>query len=96
MREFGIRRALGAQASAVLAQVLGHGLRLAAVGILLGLLAALAGTRIIASWLFGVAATDLPTYAVVTVGLALITVLASWLPARRAMRVDPAVTLRAE
>ena len=95
-REIGIRMALGADSSLVQRMVVGSGLRLAIAGVALGLAGALAGTRLLASLVYKVSTTDPATLvatAAVLVGAAL---LASWLPARRATRVDPAVALRAE
>ena len=95
-REIGIRIALGAERERVLALVLRQGVVLAAMGVGAGLLLALAATRVLASLLYGVAATDpiaIGGAAVVLVGAALV---ASWLPARRAAGVDPAVALRGE
>ena len=95
-REIGIRIALGARASSVLALVVRHGLVLAASGILLGVVAALALTRLLRGLLFGVSATDPAAFAGVAAGLALVAALASWLPARRAARVEPMRILRGE
>src|SRR5207237_3860154 len=95
-QEIGIRMALGAEPRAVLAMVLRQGLRLAAVGVALGLAASLAATRALQSVLFGVSAADPVTYASVAALLVSVAALASWVPARRATRVDPAVALRAE
>jgi len=95
-REVGIRMALGARPAAVLAMVLGDGMRLVAVGLAVGLVAALALARVVSSLLYGVAATDLVTYALIAVALGGVALCAIVLPARRAMRVDPMVALRAE
>jgi putative ABC transport system permease protein len=94
--EIGIRMALGASPGAVQAMILGEGLRLAALGIGLGLLAALAATRLIQQLLFGVTAHDPLIYAGISLLLAAVAALACWLPARRATKVDPLVALRAE
>jgi putative ABC transport system permease protein len=95
-RELGIRMALGAQPEDVLWLVLGSGMRLAVLGVGLGLLAAWAASRVMGSLLYGVSATDPLTFG----GLALlvlgVTLVATWLPARRATRVDPLVALRNE
>ncbi len=76
--------------------IVGHAMSLALVGVGLGVLASLALTRLISSWLFGVSTTDLLTFAVVSVGLIGVAFLASYIPARRATRVDPMVALRYE
>jgi putative ABC transport system permease protein len=95
-REIGIRMALGATRAEVVRLVVGYGGRLAAIGIALGVAAALALSRVLRSLLFGIGATDPATYAGVALLLALVAVLASWLPARRAARIDPTVAMRAE
>ncbi|WP_408890369.1 ABC transporter permease [Myxococcus faecalis] len=93
-RELGIRMALGARPSDVLRLVLGQGARLAGVGIALGLVGALALTRMLESQLYGVTATDPLTFIAVATLFALVALLACWLPARRATRVDPLVAMR--
>jgi putative ABC transport system permease protein len=95
-RELGIRIALGAQARGVLQLVLGGALRLAAAGVLIGLIGAFALTRFLSAFLFGVSANDPATFAAVSVVLGGVAVLASYLPALRATRVDPLAALRAE
>ena len=95
-RELGIRLALGATARAVLGLVLQHGLLLAGAGIALGLVASFALTRVLRSLLFGVGVLDPLTLATVCGVLAGAAVLACWLPARRAARVDPLVAMKAE
>jgi predicted permease len=92
-REIGVRMALGAQRGDVSRMVLGHGLRLAAVGAGAGLVAAFLLTRLMAALLFGVEPLDPATYGIAGVGAALLAVAASWFPARRAARVDPIETL---
>ncbi|MBA3805267.1 MAG: FtsX-like permease family protein [Acidobacteria bacterium] len=94
--EIGVRMALGAQPRDILKMIVGHAMSLALVGVGLGVLASLALTRLISSWLFGVSTTDLLTFAVVSVGLIGVAFLASYIPARRATRVDPMVALRYE
>jgi putative ABC transport system permease protein len=95
-REVGLRLALGAQPKQVVLMVVRQGLATAAVGVAAGLLAALATTRAMATMLYGVSPTDIATLLGVTVTLALATLLANYLPARRAARVDPLVALRSE
>ena len=95
-REIGIRMALGAQRSSVLKMVMGSALRLAFLGVGIGLAGALAVTAALRNTLYGVSATDPLTFAAVSALLLGIAALASWAPARRATRVDPMVSLRAE
>jgi len=95
-REIGIRMALGAQRRTVLALVLGRGLKLAGAGIVLGLMGAMASTRLLRSLLFGVGPTDPLTFVVVPLLLVFVALLACWLPARRAANVDPMAALRCE
>ena len=95
-REIGIRLALGAQRENVLRLVLGQGARMVVLGLIIGLLAAAGLGRLLTSLLYGVKATDPLTLAAVVVVLGAAALLASYLPARRAMRVDPLVALREE
>ena len=92
--EFGIRLALGAQASNVLKLILGQGLKLAAVGVALGSLAAVAFTRLLKGLLFGISASDPLTFVVIAALLIGVALLACWIPARRAAKVDPLEALR--
>jgi predicted permease len=94
--EIGIRMALGAQPSSVLWLVIGQGLQLAAAGLALGLIGALVAMRVLASLLFGVSTHDPVTFAGVSFVLLAAAVLACYIPARRATRVDPIIALRYE
>jgi predicted permease len=95
-REVGIRMALGAHAGDVVRLMLGYGAARATIGIALGLAVAVVATRVLANMLVGVRADDPLTYLGVAVLLGLTAVVASWIPARRAARVDPMVAIRAE
>ena len=94
--EIGIRMALGASRPGILAQILGQGVAVSALGMAIGLLIAIPLTRYVATLLFQVSARDGLTFAGVTVALGLVAALASYVPARRATRVDPLVALRYE
>ncbi len=94
--EIGIRVALGAQASNVLRLVVGHGMKLALIGVGLGLIGALALTRLVKTLLFGVSTTDPATFALIALLILGVALLACYLPARRAMKVDPIAALRTE
>jgi predicted permease len=96
VREIGIRIALGAQQNHVLRLVVGHGLRLAVLGATVGVIVAAAITRGMGSLLFGVSATDPLTFSIVLLVVTGVAALAAYIPARRAMRVDPMVALRYE
>ncbi|HEX4604228.1 MAG TPA: FtsX-like permease family protein, partial [Candidatus Angelobacter sp.] len=95
-REIGIRMALGATQHGILKLIVKQGLILALLGVLVGLLAAFAFTRVVSVFLFGVAATDPVTFAAIAFLLVAIALLASYLPARRAARIDPMISLRSE
>jgi putative ABC transport system permease protein len=95
-REIGIRVALGAGRGDVLKLVAALGLKLAVLGVAAGLALAFGLTRFIATFLYGVKPTDLSTYSIVAIGLIGVAMLASYLPARRALRVDPITALRYE
>jgi ABC-type antimicrobial peptide transport system permease subunit len=94
--DIGIRMALGAPRSGILVMVMRLGIELTAAGVVLGLIGAVALTRVMASLLFGVSTTDVVTFAAVPVLLLVSAVVASLVPARRATRVNPVVALRDE
>ena len=95
-REIGIRAALGAQQGELKGMFVRHGLGLAGVGVVIGLVAAAALTRLMSSLLYGITALDPVTYIAVSLVLATSTVFASYLPARRAASVNPVEALRTE
>jgi putative ABC transport system permease protein len=94
--EIGIRMALGARMGDVLKLVLRNGMSLVMIGAVVGVLGALATTRVMSSLLFGVAPTDLVTFIAVVVVLLIVALVACYIPARRATKVDPLVALRYE
>jgi len=95
-REIGVRVALGADAASVRRLVVGDGLRLTTVGVALGVVAAAASTRVLAHLLYGVSPVDPGSFIVIVVLVIAIAFLASWVPARRAVRIDPMEALRAD
>lgn len=95
-QEIGLRMALGAQTKDVMLLVMGEGAKMAFIGVAFGIAGALALTRLIASQLFGVSAHDPLTFAAVVLLLALVALVACYIPARRAVRVDPVVALRCQ
>ena len=94
VREFGIRQALGADQRSILSLVLGQGLKRVALGLVLGIVGALGLSRYLESMLFGVTPADSAVFVVVTVVLFAVAMLACYIPARRATRIDPMVALR--
>jgi ABC-type antimicrobial peptide transport system permease subunit len=95
-REIGIRMALGAEAEQVRKMVVFQGMRLAVIGVALGLVAAFALTRLMATFLFGVQARDPLVFVAMPVLLTVVSIVAVWLPARRASTVNPLIALRYE
>ncbi len=96
VREIGVRMALGAQRMDVIRMILGQGVRLTLIGVVIGVAVALVLTRLMASQLFQVSATDPLTFGGVAVMLVLVAMAACYIPARRAAKVDPMVALRYE
>jgi putative ABC transport system permease protein len=96
MREIGVRLALGARRQQIVSMMLTQGMRLLGIGLVIGFIAALIASRVLRSLLFEVSATDPLVYAGVSLMLGVAAALACWIPARRASRVDPIITLRAE
>jgi putative ABC transport system permease protein len=95
-REIGLRLAIGAQPRQVLLLILRQGLLLTVIGVVLGLAAAFALTRLLSGLLFGVEAVDITTFTTISLLLVMVSLLACYLPARRAMRIDPLRALRYE
>lgn len=96
MREIGVRSALGATRAQLVSLIVREGMGLTLIGVAIGLAGAVAATRALVTLLFGVSRLDPMTYAGVVVLLAGVSALACWIPASRAARVDPSITLRAE
>jgi len=92
--EIGIRMALGAQRSNVLLLILGDGMKLAGIGTGIGLVVAIVLTKLMSTMLFGIVGTDVLTFAAVSIGALAVALLACYIPARRATKVDPLVALR--
>ena len=95
-QEIGVRMALGAQRSDIMRLVVGHGLQLIAIGIAIGLTASLGLSRLLANLLFGISSTDPTTFVAVPLILGAMAIVASYIPAFRATRLDPSVALRNE
>jgi putative ABC transport system permease protein len=95
-REIGVRMALGAQPDSVLKMIMGYGMKIVIVGMAIGVAGALALSRVVAGLLYGVKATDGTTFLFTSLSLAFVALIACYIPARRAMRVDPMVALRYE
>ena len=96
LREMAVRVAFGARPADIRGLVFGHGFRLFGVGIVVGALGVAASAHVIRSFLFGVRTIDPQIFATVGIILSIVTLLAAWLPARRASRVNPIIALRAE
>jgi ABC-type antimicrobial peptide transport system permease subunit len=94
--EIGVRMSLGAERRHILLLIMGQGLRMATAGVVVGLLLAFSLTRLMSSQLFGVSNHDPLTFVAVSLVLIAVAMIACWLPARRAMRVDPTVALRSQ
>lgn len=94
--EIGLSIAIGCTRQGILSMILGHGMKLALCGVAGGILGSLVLTRFLATLLWGVTATDLPTFAIATALVLGVSILATGLPAWRATRIDPATALRAE
>lgn len=95
-REIGIHIAIGADAGRVRRMILGQGLRLVIVGIVVGGIVSMAAVRVLRAWMYEMSVYDAPTFIAVAALLGIVALFVSWLPARRASRVDPVLALRAE
>src|SRR5262245_56043286 len=95
-REIGIRIAVGADPARVSRMVLGQSLRLTIIGLVIGAAVSVAAVRVLRAWMYEMSVYDAPTFVAVSLLLGILALVASWLPARRAGRVDPAQALRAE
>jgi len=95
-REIGIRIAIGADAGRVTAMVLGQGLPLTIIGLVIGAAVSVAAVRVLRAWMYEMSVYDAPTFVAVSLLLGIVALVASWLPARRASRVDPVQALRAD
>ena len=95
-REIGLRMALGAQPRAIRGLILGHSLRLTSLAVVLGVAGAVFATQLIQRWLYGVSRTNISTYAIVGAAMLVVALAAAYLPTRRATRVDPLTSLRAD
>jgi putative ABC transport system permease protein len=95
-REIGIRMALGASARGILRLVVGYGMAMTAIGLGLGAAGSFALTGVLRGLLFGTSATDPVVFAVVSIVLAVVSIAASYVPARRAVRIEPVIALRHE
>ena len=93
-QEIGVRMALGATARDVVSMVVGRGLRLVTIGLVIGLAGAVLFARLIQTQLYGVSPTDPMTFAGAALVLIVVAMMAAWLPARRAARIDPSLALR--
>src|SRR5262245_9035166 len=95
-REIGVRIAVGADSGRVTRMILAHGLRFTIVGITLGAVLSVASVRVLRTWMYEMSVYDVPTFVTVATLLGVVALVAAWLPARRASRVDPILALRAD
>ncbi|MGH9823076.1 MAG: FtsX-like permease family protein, partial [Blastocatellia bacterium] len=96
VREIGVRMALGARRSDVLKAIVAEGMMITGIGVAIGLVSSFALTRVLSSLLYGVSATDLPTFGAVSVALGMVALVACYIPAHKATKVDPVTALRCE